>query len=60
MFQREISEEIHKSFEGDYRIGTVVDGGDMFGRGAALTKSIYLHIDDTHRLYQLQPFQKII
>ena len=35
MFQRKISEEIHKSFEGDHRIGTVVDGGDMFGRGAA-------------------------
>ena len=24
------------------------------------TKAIYLHIDDTHHLYQLQPFQKII
>ena len=35
MFQREICEEIHKSLESDYRIGTVVDGGDMFGRGAA-------------------------
>ena len=32
MFQREICEEIHKSLESDYRIGTVVDGGDMFGR----------------------------
>ena len=40
---REICEEV-KEFpisivfltnEGDYRIGTVVDGGDMFGRGAA-------------------------
>jgi len=35
MFQREICEEIHKSLESDYRIGTVADGGDMFGRGAA-------------------------
>ena len=35
MFQREISEEIHKSLEGDYRVGTVIEGGDMFGRGAA-------------------------
>ena len=35
MFQREISEEIHKSLEGDYYIGTVIEGGDMFGRGAA-------------------------
>ena len=35
VFQREICEEIHKSLESDYRIGTVVDGGDMFGRGAA-------------------------
>ena len=30
LFQREICEEIHKSLESDYRIGTVVDGGDMF------------------------------
>ena len=35
MFQREISEEIHKSLEGDYRVGTVIEGGDVFGRGAA-------------------------
>lgn len=35
MFQREISEEIHKSLESDYRIGTVIEGGDVFGRGAA-------------------------
>ena len=35
VFQREISEEIHKSLESDYRNGTVVDGGDVFGRGAA-------------------------
>ena len=35
VFQREISEKIHKSLESDYRIGTVVDGGDMFGREAA-------------------------
>ena len=35
MFQREICEEIHKSLESDYRIGTVIEGGDVFGRGAA-------------------------
>lgn len=35
MFQREISEEIHKSLESDHRVGTVVEGGDVFGRGAA-------------------------
>ena len=32
VFQRKISEEIHKSLEGDHRVGLVVDGGDMFGR----------------------------
>ena len=35
MFQRKISEKIHKSLESDHRVGTVVEGGDMFGRGAA-------------------------
>ncbi len=35
MFQREISEKIHKSLESDHRVGTVVEGGDVFGRGAA-------------------------
>ena len=35
IFQRKISEKIHKSLEGDHRVGLVVDGGDMFGRGAA-------------------------
>ena len=35
MFQREICEEIHKSLESDHRVGTIIESGDMFGRGAA-------------------------